>query len=267
MASLTPVFTFNAKGLSRMFKELEKMSGAGIRQVARTETARILDLCVERTKFAGPKALRRQDAHIVSKFNTFAPGHAGGKDERVAGVQFRSAADVSPHIAITKKARWVWANGHYRLVNVKGTRAKRSDPNLALFQMLNAQRQSALEAARAQVKAKIMAASGLAAKPWYQCAEDLGIADLMKSHPTARKAIGTNGRSYKNGRAHEVEGVGGFYIEIMVNSPVTLAKGRGAKILAGAIRTRVNAFTIELHKGVFDDLKTRVQRYPGLFVS
>lgn len=120
---------------------------------------------------------------------------------------------------------------------------------------------------------------GLTKRSWYQIGIDLKLP--MKPQP--RYVSGSkpsNGKDYKNGFGTKHLTSGGLFFALENNYPA-LISGRAIKksksgktrsinghaILQRAISTRLRAFTYEVRKGVFDDLKMRAARHPGVFVS
>lgn len=138
-----------------------------------------------------------------------------------------------------------------------------SDARFGKYQALNKKR---IEIMRQRYR-DALAARGLAKKTWGQIADDLGLdLHLPKYIVTARdQRAGT--REYKEGIALQLLEQGVFIIEIANYNPLFQNRIPGRNILAGALRDREKAFMTDLEKGVFEDVKRRAERYPGIFVN
>lgn len=257
-----------------MLRELEAMSGGKTETVVRTECAKVLDLCIKYTKTTTTKRIQATGKLIVRKFNSYAgPGQAGiSASQRIAGESFKQAGkDVAPRIAdLSGGTFWVPVPGRYVpmfSVNEQTGRRRKIGTVPAEAFALNQMRLAELNREKALILDRLKKAKGLAARPWVDCARAIGIDGLLKNAGTAGQAIATNGKVYRNGTAREEHTRTVNMIELRVDSPVTLAKGQGQRVLEAAISTRVNAFGIELAKGVFEDVATRAARYPGVFIK
>ncbi len=120
---------------------------------------------------------------------------------------------------------------------------------------------------------KRLRARFLKLQSWVQIGAAMGI-DLNTVPPQtkqiktdeARDAADRKGRTYRNGTAMvEVNGA---------NAEVTIRNECGPEIatsgqvkLNGALNRRAKAFENNLAHGVFQDIKARCARYPGIFVS
>jgi hypothetical protein len=81
-----------------------------------------------------------------------------------------------------------------------------------------------------------------------------------------------NGRHYVNGTSAFGGNPDTMFIEIQNNYPLILGAGRtrtpgmdGRAILNRSIKARVRFFRAELARGVFDDVRRRVARFPGVY--
>ena len=75
-----------------------------------------------------------------------------------------------------------------------------------------------------------------------------------------------NGNTYQNGFANMVLDTASAYIEMTNTHPIAIKMG-GQNLINYAISARVKAFEREVELRVFEDLKTRAERYPGIFVK
>lgn len=123
---------------------------------------------------------------------------------------------------------------------------------------------------------------GSAKRAWYQAAREIGaIAEQRCKAPAWVKKSGTfHGKPAPQVAEIKRHGADGDYkLTIIIRSKVLTQglkvfgrtkKGKinsgldGNRILQLSIATRANAFRREMERGVFQDLKTRAQRYPGV---
>ncbi len=108
---------------------------------------------------------------------------------------------------------------------------------------------------------------------WVQVADSLGI-DLNSVPPStkaipmqeARDASDRKGRTYRNGSATE-RAAGADYAVTLTNESGPEIASNGQARLNAALNRRAAAFENNLKHGVFQDVKTRMARYPGIFVT
>jgi hypothetical protein len=112
-------------------------------------------------------------------------------------------------------------------------------------------------------------ARGLARQSWLQCIDAMGV-DVDKVPPLyvkvparVRSAMG-GGMRRQNGTAIRGQSGRDELTITVINSYPRQADMEFGRILASARDQRTKAMTMELHKGVFDDVKTLERRYPIL---
>ena len=106
---------------------------------------------------------------------------------------------------------------------------------------------------------------GIMAKSWYQIGQSLGIEIDVPDY--VKTAQPMNGQTYQDGTANKATTADGFFVDLINSNPILINRLRGAEILSRAVQATINQFAIDMEKGVFQDIKTRAQRYPGIFVS
>jgi hypothetical protein len=115
-----------------------------------------------------------------------------------------------------------------------------------------------------------LAARGLAKQSWLQIGQSLGLATATLGAPGfAERAVPSNGRRYRNGTSRREETTTALVIEIRNDNPLIthFTQPTGYRILEIAVQSRVKAFRADMERGVFDDVKRRAQRYPGVFTQ
>jgi hypothetical protein len=110
----------------------------------------------------------------------------------------------------------------------------------------------------------ILAARGLAKKTWMQIADALGL-DVQAAGYVRNARY--RGREFVEGFATKIVQQSSYIIEMVNSNPLVCGKLDGNAIIARALAAREKAFDYDMTNGVFDDIKRRVQRYPGIFTS
>jgi hypothetical protein len=141
------------------------------------------------------------------------------------------------------------------------------------YQAAEAQAQSEFSARAKGRKTDLkaaLAARGLAKQSWLQIGHSLGLATSTLGAPGfAERAVPSNGRRYRNGTSRQENTSEAVTITIRNdNNLIThFTKPTGESILERAVQMRVTAFRSDMERGVFDDVKTRAARYPGVFTT
>ncbi len=274
--------TVTSTGFNAMIKDLARISGRTFSGVLKHEAARVIEKAVAFTPSAKPP--KRAAIQAMA--------------EKAAS---RVVSASNPGIVLTKSRNGkVWLREKDNsLVDPRYPRQtstpalhRMDDPNRhwnkrrwQTFRELEQQRQLEIKAAKLTIAAQIKAvagARGLSKKSWWEAGYDLRLP--MRGIPAyVTNAKPSNGRSYKNGIGSEHGGASNsdlFFLVIENRYPAlvggrvrkTSKKGKstylnGHAILQRAINTRLSAFKMELKKGVFDNLKLRASRHPGVFVT
>lgn len=242
--------TVDTTGFKDMAHGLSKISGTEVWPVILSETGHVLEGCVRGTT--------RDSVDRITR-----------------SVEFKNrelrAPDKSPVISITKKGV-IWYvdepgpgnEGRARGRKVAGKtfhpmteHLKYSDERWARFQ-----------AAMRELEAKVIDPRdviGRAAHSWVQIAESLGL--NIEAPQYVRQPKPFHGRIYPNGSSRKTQTVDSIFVDIINSNPVLLSTIDGNRILQRAINGRIEFFRRNMEKGVFDDLKVRAQRYPGVFVQ
>lgn len=259
------MMTVDTTGFKAMAAELSRMSGAPVKQVILSETARVLERCIQLTPRRAPERIRTTVEY--RNRNLWTNGDPGN---------WRRRGD--PVISITKKGTIFFVD-HSNYVPGRGRKrpsGKRiggktfHDMN-GFFRWSNerwGRYQLLLDDMRNKVidVKKAVAASGLAKASWLQIAYHLGLGGQVSAPAYVRTARPSNGRVYVNGTARKFESPTEFYVEIANNHPTVVGWFNGASILQRAINGRLGYFDTNLAKGVFEDLRMRATRYKGVFV-
>lgn len=245
--------TLDASHFNDAMRELSRISGKDFADVIRHEAVSVLKRAALWEKIANIQDIKKA---VQAKFR-----YGWGEEGRTWRVL------ISPN----NDAIWVMdliSGKKYPVTSQKAVRTKLPDSAWANY--------SALASDRAFLQSgeerKRIGARGLARQSWVQIADAIGV-DIESVPPggsaqsaLARRAIAVNGRSYLNGRAIQEAAQDAFLLTLVNESPIVI-KRDGAGRMQRAIDARTTAFNIALRKGVFQNVKARAQRYPGIFVS
>jgi hypothetical protein len=247
--ALTTV-TVDTSNFSRSIRGLSEISGAPIQSVLLSETGHILERCVQLTT--------REKADRI---------------ERSVEFHNRTLKDGSgkPIIYITKSGvSWFLDDpgaGNEGRAQGRIIGGKTFHPMTELFHYGD-QRWLRYQEFLNQLKAKhidFREVIGRVALSWVQIGESLGIdvpaPGYVKNAPPFR------GRAYVDGSGQKIQSTEGFFLEIRNRNPVLLSTIDGFRVLQTAISGRAAYFDQNLRRGVFNDLKERASRYPGVFVT
>jgi hypothetical protein len=133
----------------------------------------------------------------------------------------------------------------------------------ASFHMKNAQRMRI--AAQKQRAAEL--AIGLAKQSFWNIALKLGL-DPSIAPAYVRNAKSPDGKDYSSESSVLKETSGAeFSIVCEITNALLCGKLDGHSIVANGLEARQKAFATDMEKGVFDGIKQRAKRYPGIFTD
>jgi hypothetical protein len=242
-------------------RDLARISGADFKTALRVHTTKVLELCLKRTPGKTGNAVREKARLRVEKPARYVD---------LAGTKVVPGPKVprpmtTPFLQTLTGTRGGIAGGQWYVGrNRAGTRVVLHPTKMvgnAKFSAMQAI-QSSLQQQLSPKAAEAVAAIGSLKKSWLQIADRLGL-DL-KVAGFVRKARGR----YDDGArsAWHTDGAA-FFAECVNTNNQLVRRYNAAAIVQGALQTRAKAFAIEMQKGVFDDVKTRAARYPGVFTT
>ena len=251
-------------GFTSMLRDLEKLSGRDFFDILINQVGALIKVCIRLTPVRSIADLARRVSRGAS-FVEFADGTIISVFKKAGGdvmfldpsnwEQSKNPAQAAPQIIGGKS----WHN--------MTSPGRRWNPHRwASFTTKDGLRPYLLEKRLAVLKA----GRGLAAKSWWQMAEDLGLdPGLAAAYIRNAQAIGPTGgiRPFKEGFAAKIVEQAAAIVELTNTNPLVTGKLGGARIMQNALATRELAFIHELEHGVFEDLQTRAARYPGIFVN
>lgn len=250
----------DVRGFVGVCEQLSRLSGKDFAEVLLPQVAALLSACIRRT----PVRTVGEIAKRVSK----AGGYIEFSDGTVISTWKRAGhaemfLDTSTYDE--SAARWPKKSDKPNVIGGRSWHAMNdpnrhwSDARWASYLSYEAQRVRIMK----ERYQSVLEARGLAKKTWVQIADALGID--VKAAGYVRNAR-YRGKDFNEGFASRIVEQGALIIEMVNSNPLIVGKLNGYGIIAGALRDREKAFNFDLEKGVFDDLKRRAQRYPGVFV-
>jgi hypothetical protein len=257
-------------GFTAFLNDLARLSGKSFTDVLIDQAGTVLDLCIKRSPDpfkdakGGREGLRKKVAMRILKPGRYVD--AGGTVLENGRVPRPLATGTLQTLTGTRggQAGREWYIG----TNPKGKRIILPQERLignAKFRQRQAGKMSIYHALEPEVQPAIDRIGSLAAS-WVSIADQIG-APLRRAPKWVQKVR----RDIEDGEDSKVviSDVGAFVELVNTNKSLINRNDRynGASILYGAVETRMKAFASDLSRGVFEDLKTRAQRYPGLFVA
>ena len=257
-------------GFTSMLRDLVQLSGTDFKAVMLNEVARVLEVCIRYSP--GPDRLT-DDVRQKTRLRVLKPSRyvnaagslvpPGGKVPRPLETPFLQTMTGTRGSRMGAGGQWfadrnaagrrVFLSPFWHLSNVRWA---------TLQQM-----QSVHEALVAQLDPKAeasIAAIGSLRKSWLQIADQLGVALRLEGKSYLRRASS----AFDDGARSRLLTEGFQIIAELVNTNTALIqKYDGAAILRGALATRELAFQHELEHAVFENLKLRASRHPGVFVT
>ncbi len=244
------------------------MAGKDFAPVVRPEGARILEVAIRYTPSAAAKAKGVTAKEEAERRNArFGEGPEISVTKRDGKVWFLEKDDryVNP-----KRPRTVQRIPHFHRMN--DPRRHWNAERWAAYRNMEMQRQRAIaeDTKRIQDERKaVKKARGLSKNSWYQIGQTLRME--MRGIPQyVATAVPSTGKLYQNGKGSEHADGKKFFLLFENQYPALAAPKRpgmnGHAILQRSINTRLKAFEHNMRNGVYQDMKARAQRHPGVFV-
>jgi hypothetical protein len=240
-------------GFRRMVDDLATLSGKLFEDVLIHQVGALLKVCLRMTPAARASAIVKrissQNDHVQ-----FPSGH-------IISI-WKKAGDVTMFL---DESTWDGRGQAPRQAATGMTwhdmsKRRWSDKRWARYQAYQAELKNYQKDPKAALRAR-----GISKQSWEQIAQDLGLD--IGAPAFVRRAVPSNGKTYKNGVAKKFLEVAASYIEIANDNYLVVKKLDGWAILQRAMNTRRRAFQIEMEKGVFEDIAMRAKRYPGIFTD
>ena len=272
--------TVDSRGFTRLVADLQKISGKDYDHVLRNTVGRVLGKAIEYTPSMKPDEIPKRVAAQMRRYNTFAEDGSTGKDTSGKTPRVWRSEKTAKRWGMETPEQleyWKYKPERYtkNIINGKkfyiltGNRRWNSPRRWPKYKELMDRQDAAISAAKGKTLAAVKNSRGLSKRSWLQIADVLGIPVKVAGY--IRNARPSNGHEYQNGSGtRQISGKTIFY-EIINTMPTLIRskseKLQGSKILTRAIKARISAFTTELKRGVFSDVKYRASRYPGIFVA
>jgi len=255
-------------------RNLAQIAGVDFQPALVSQIGAVLKACIRLTRAAD----RAKIIERMSKGGSYVQFADGTVISHWKKAHYEDASGDSVYpVMFLETSNW---NGKGKVPNSRGGRTWHdmshrhwSNERWGRFQAYEAQAQSEFSARAKGRKNDLkaaLAARGLAKQSWLQIGQSLGLATATLGAPGfAERAVPSNGRRYRNGTSRREETTTALVIEIRNDNPLIthFTQPTGYRILEIAVQSRVKAFHADLERGVFDDVKRRAQRYPGVFTT
>lgn len=270
---MKPTITIDTHGFQALSRDLAKLGGVPVQKALDSETGQVLSVCVRYTRSPKASNYPRQKAISATAGGSKISVNAGIKSGAPVGRVWLTEDSSDKRFNATKKTKT-----HYIISGDDGRRRHWSNERWARAQALLKQAEAAAHMTAEQMtvksakRRKKISGRGLSKLSWVQIGDSMGIP--VKCPEFVRKAIPQDGQVRVNGTGQRKRSGATIYNEIVNRSPLLVSGGRkpspgtqGHAILQRAIKTRLSAFQNAVKHGVFQDLKARAQRFPGVFVG
>jgi hypothetical protein len=233
------------------------------------EMAAAVRICASGVKITTEKKIKDQvRRRYMAKFET----GAGLMSDTKRDTWFREPAGGWVPVGHDALPRQTVMSGPQSGKRMSGTAARGWRVSSYVWSAAVAANDARLAYIKAQIPARLKARY-LGLQSWVQIGDAMGI-DLNSVPPKtknikiqdARDALDRKGKRYRNGTSFEGENAGRYSLTITNDSPVEVNK-EGQARLSAALDRRAKAFENNVKHKVFDDMKARMARYPGMFVT
>lgn len=239
----------SSHGFRQMCDDLAKMSGKDFAVVVKAQAGAVLKRVMGKTKGANMGKLQKRAKEI----RNMERGYFKNPDGTFIAIGSRTKAPFfnSPSASGEPKSYWV---------------GSKNNGNQSVWANYTAHR-AAWKARLSKYSRAILNARGFGKSTWYAIAQKIGVEHLLKAPGYVKKAKAVTRKSYDNGDGKEVKNAEEMFVLLRQSYRKLTENGFAANILQAAIRARLKAFKSDINKGVFNDVKKRAQRYPGIFIE
>lgn len=238
-------------GFKQVCDDLAKISGKSFKEVVRVQTGLVLRAMIKKT----PAASKKKIDERAQKISSLQIGYLKNPDNTFLVNRLKKAPDKR---FFRQKSD---ETGKMTLY-VDDPSRRWNDKRWNAYQEAKARWTAKL----ANIGERILSARGLAKATWLKIARDLNLEDLAKAPKYVQKARTRGKRQYDNGDGKQKESGDNFFT-LLVNKYRWFGMIKFKKKFQAVLNDRRQAFMIEMEHGLFDDIKMRAKRYPGLFAK
>ena len=242
--------------------------GAGklTRAAVEGELGKVLQRAVDYTHAPDEEEFAQiKEYGLRRKFNTYAGGAIGSQARR-----------ITPRISVGPRTGNIWwidegRKGSQTPYLMNGGPRKHWGDRYARFQAENNDRLADLATELQETLPKILAARGMSKQSWWQIGQMLNIS-IPGVPAWVRQAVDSRRPGFEYGTGTCEDSADRLVFTLANSMPTLIApqKSRdgleGANILQRAFDSRDKAIMTGIEKGVFDDLKAALNRFPGISV-
>jgi len=264
---MTPKIEFNDTGFKQVIKELAKMSGKTFDEVLKAEAGRVLQRIIKKTPASGVTqtrkvSLRDKAAAIKKNANRAFRFSSGESIYTHPQTHRRIFLDVSTFKGGTGEKKPMDKRGK----TIHEMYGNRRWSNIRWQKYLSLEQ--SIKPAAADVARRIPLTKGVARQSWVKAAEDLSIdMSLIKFPAYVKKARQLSRRQFANSQGTKFQTKTNYVLDFQNGFPQFQNGDYQSNVIRGAINARIKAFTSDVERGVFLDVKRRADRYKGVFVT
>lgn len=264
---MNPKIEFSDTGFKQLLNELARMSGKTFEEVMKAEAGRILQRIIKKTPASGVTQTRKislrekarlikENANRAFKFPTGEVIYTHPKTHRRIFLDYSTfdyaSGDKKPMVKNGKTIHEM--DGNRRWSNVRWQKY------LSLEESIKPQ--------AADVARKIPKTKGVARQSWIKAAQDLNIDMQIINVPAyVKKAEQLSRKQFPNSEGRRFQTKTNLALSFDNSYPQFQNGDYQGNVIRGAINARIKAFTNDMERGVFDDVKKRADRYKGVFVK
>lgn len=236
-------------GFKQACDDLAKISGKSFKDVVRVQTGLVLRAMIKKT----PAANKKKIAERARKISQLEVGYLKNGDDTFLVNALKKAPGKRFYRQLSNETgkMTLYVDDPSRRWNDKRWNAYQEAKARWTAKLANAEQQ-------------ILSARGFAKKTWLKIADDLNLSMLAKASGFVKKAKARTRRTYDNGAGQQKE-AGDTFFTLLVNKYRWFGMIKFKKKFQAVLDSRREAFNIEVEHGLFDDIKLRAKRYPGIF--
>lgn len=238
-------------GFKQACDDLAKISGKSFKEAVRVQTGLVLRAMIKKT----PAASKKKIAERAQKISTLQIGYLKNPDNTFLVNALKKAPDKR---FLRQKSD---ETGKMTLY-VDDPSRRWNDKRWNAYQEAKARWTAKL----ANIGERILQARGYAKQTWLKIARDINVDGLAKPSKFVVSAKRRGSKQHDNGDGKQKES-GDTFFTLITNKYRWFGMIKFKKKFQAVLDARRQAFLIEMDNGLFDDIKARAKRYPGLFAK
>lgn len=237
-------------GFSKVCEDLAKISGKTFKETVRVQTGLVLKAMIKKT----PAANKKKIAMRALKVKQLERGYLKNPDNTWLINSEKKYPGTHWLRKISQKTGKLTAY-------IDGPKRRWSNQTWTAYEESKARWTAKLS----DFEQKVLAARGFAKRTWLKIAEDLNLETIAKAAGYVKTARSRGRKKHDNGDGKQKES-GDTFFTLIINRYRYFGMIKFKRKFQAVIDSRRTAFEIEMEHGLFEDIKLRAKRYPGLFV-